>query len=108
MGHRDSGQPTQDHVLGNFQPSLRDYSSAHATQHSVLGYSQPELSKLARNPLVGPLSQLIPLGELGQHQIGSPIWDPLTNRMNRSSCAVIGEGARGGAERSGPAVNAIC
>jgi hypothetical protein len=24
------GQPTQDYVLGNFQPSLRDYSLAHA------------------------------------------------------------------------------
>ena len=27
---RDPGRPTQDQVLGNFQPSLRDYSLAHA------------------------------------------------------------------------------
>jgi hypothetical protein len=27
---RDSGQSTQDHVLGNFQPSLQDCSLAHA------------------------------------------------------------------------------
>jgi hypothetical protein len=39
-----SGQLTQDQVLGNFQPSLRDCSLAHANPGlNVLGYSQPSL-----------------------------------------------------------------
>ena len=41
---RDSGHSTQDHVLGNFQPSLRDCSLAHPNPGlNVLGYSQPSL-----------------------------------------------------------------
>jgi hypothetical protein len=40
----------------------------------VLGYSQTELSKLTAKPLVGPVNELIPLGELGQHQIRSLFW----------------------------------
>src|ERR1700677_3928480 len=41
---RDSRYPTQDHVLGNSQPSLRDCSLVHANLGlTVLGYSQSSL-----------------------------------------------------------------
>jgi len=47
---RDSEQPTQDDVLGNSQPSLRDYSLAHAnpglTSWAIL--SRPSGTNLER------------------------------------------------------------
>jgi hypothetical protein len=41
---RDSGQPTQDCVLGHFQPSLAGLVVCiHVPRTHVLGYSQPSL-----------------------------------------------------------------